>query len=83
MLLSCTAIAKVKARGGKMYFWCSLVQDLQSSSSGKSGLVVGEGIKGELAVIGTTPTVSHTSKWHVVHWTEEMEHHIAVTLLGL
>jgi len=47
-----------------------LVQGLQSSSSGKSGLVVGEGIKGELAVIGTTPTVSHTSKWHVVNWTE-------------
>jgi len=55
-----------------MYIWCSLVQGLQYRSGGTSGLVVGEGIKGELVVIGTTHTISNTSKWHVVNWTEEM-----------
>ena len=50
-----------------------LVQALKSSSTGKGGLIVSESIKGELAMVGTLSTVSHTSKWQTPDWKKESD----------
>ena len=48
-----------------------LVQALESSSTGKGGLIMSEGIKGELAMVGPTSTVPHSSKWQAPDWRKE------------
>ena len=50
-----------------------LVQALKSSSTGKGGLIMSESIKGELAMVGTLSTVSHTSKWQAPDWKKERD----------
>ena len=52
---------------------CLLVQALKSSSTGKGGLIMSESIKGELAMVGTLSTVSHTSKWQTPDWKKESD----------
>lgn len=43
----------------------SLVDSLEvaSGGGGEDRLAVGEGVKGELAMVGPKPTVAHPSKW--------------------